>query len=939
MYKISPLSIEEKLKDPYYKMMNDRANNTFNTIKPYALEDEEILNYFLMLKVNALLEEDKDPNKDIMTYFKYLLGEYVINKDENNELKTRLISQIKEAFDNDFLNICVFMYKTMVFTEAEDLLNIFTKYFYLIDKYKGTQFSINLLKWLNTINHYEDFKPKHTIDIKEIKDEEEKEKAYKSETTYLTLSLNNMKLSSLFMDYLQENKFCKDTITKNAETCLIDKHYLYNYSIILETEDYKDEEVLKPLKIFFSGYVKDAKNLYELKEDLKDFLESEAKDHNIDITLSEEEQQIIKNKIDNAKSILGKYNYKYHEYINFNTYAYLLAFNDLPIEWLIDPSTKLNIKDLEEKKGKKKRITNNNDSETREKSEIVNTKPYKVKPNKATKEELEARYKKREKEFYKMGSLPTNTNIINTYGALGSLETNNKEKLELKKHDLEEALKKAKSDDDKERYKGELELLQNKIITIKKAEDDLLREISEKRNNLNQVKSQLQAQEIEQKITNAEKEQYNTLIKSLSMDLMEAEQNLATINNKGIVFRGNLFNELEYIDDKGRIITSLRKSNGEVLNPKEVPTLTEAFLRISNDLYYNRLDNYNEFIDKVDLLFPKNKGINYKLANETIKQNLGKNGFIIDLKELLKILNVSEENIKYYSKNVSEAIKFLYNVEISIKQEDRFLKDKDGLNMFFGITNNVSMSRQVNNNVYIYYEISSIYLTILENGASPLISQTPTLLLKYATGQDGNKRVFKLGDYLFSNLRNSLNNSSNGVKIDKDGHYYKNYKIGTLLNHLRKSGLIKVEARPRKYREDIFNNFVKALDTLEKEGLIKYSLLYDDSVAMTNETFKNTFEASMVEITFIKVSEDYEAILSKNISNKKSANITNASKFTLNFGKYEGKTIKEVYEIDKGYLEYILHNTDMIIPKPKYTRQHIKNYLEHKENLEKLKDK
>ena len=466
-----------------------------------------------------------------------------------------------------------------------------------------------------------------------------------------------------------------------------------------------------------------------------------------------------------------------------------------------------------------------------------------------------------------------------------------------------------------------------------------LMNISEKRDNLNQVKSQLQAQEIEQKITNAEKEQYNTLIKNLSMDLMEAEHNLATINNKGIVFRGNLFNELEYIDDKGRIITSLRKSNGEVLNPKEVPTLTEAFLRISNDLYYNRLDNYNEFIDKVDLLFPKNKGINYKLANETIKQNLGKNGFIIDLKELLKILNVSEENIKYYSKNVSEAIKFLYNVEISIKQEDRFLKDKDGLNMFFGITNNVSMSRQVNNNVYIYYEISSIYLTILENGANPLISQTPTLLLKYATGQDGNKRVFKLGDYLFSNLRNSLNNSSNGVKIDKDGHYYKKYKIGTLLNHLRKSGLIKVEARPRKYREDIFNNFVKALDTLEKEGLIKYSLLYDDSVAMTNETFKNTFEASMVEITFIKVSEDYEAILSKNISNKKSANITNASKFTLNFGKYEGKTIKEVYEIDKGYLEYILHNTDMIIPKPKYTRQHIKNYLEHKENLEKLKDK
>lgn len=35
-----------------------------------------------------------------------------------------------------------------------------------------------------------------------------------------------------------------------------------------------------------------------------------------------------------------------------------------------------------------------------------------------------------------------------------------------------------------------------------------------------------------------------------------------------------------------------------------------------------------------------------------------------------------------------------------------------------------------------------------------------------------------------------------------------------------------------------------------------------------------------------------------------------AEKYTLTFGKYKGKTIKEVYEQDKGYIEWWLGNTD-----------------------------
>lgn len=360
------------------------------------------------------------------------------------------------------------------------------------------------------------------------------------------------------------------------------------------------------------------------------------------------------------------------------------------------------------------------------------------------------------------------------------------------------------------------------------------------------------------------------MICTLSNNVIEKESELKDFNSKGLSFRGNLFNELEYTDDKGKTIASLRNQNGEILEAKDIPTLAEAFLRLTNDHYYNRLDNYNDFHDKIDVLFPKTKGTTYRIANETIKRNLGKNGYIIDLKELLKILHVTDNNLRHYSENIQDAIKFFNNIQISVQQQDKITKNDDVLNMFFGITNNVYASRQVNGNIYIYYEISSVYETILDNSQNPIVAQNPIVLLKYATGQQGNKRIFKLGDYLFNDLRRSLNSGVSGIKLNNKGQYYKRYKVKTLLRPLRESRLItETKARKGKYRDDVFYKFIKALDQLEKENLIKYNLYFDDDVKLSSDVFKTTFEGTFIDITFTYSIEEYENILSKNIENKK----------------------------------------------------------------------
>ena len=247
----------------------------------------------------------------------------------------------------------------------------------------------------------------------------------------------------------------------------------------------------------------------------------------------------------------------------------------------------------------------------------------KPKPKLATQEEIQAYYNDKVKEYYNTSTLPTNKAILDTYGAYTSIETNTLDKINLKIKELNQKRDKTHDKEKLDNIKYELEDLLRKKQEQEDTFKNLNDTIKEKQDNLDKITHEYN--EKEEHLSNADKQQYKNLIQTLQVDLIDAKDELNAFNNRGIAFRGNIFNELEYTDDKGKTIATIRNRNGDVLEPKDIPPLSDLFLTLTNDNYYTRLDNYNEFIDKIDVLFPKSKGASYKIANETIKRNLGKN--------------------------------------------------------------------------------------------------------------------------------------------------------------------------------------------------------------------------------------------------------------------------------------------------------------------------
>lgn len=957
------LSLERKLQDIEYKDKYDISNNTYEEIRPHLFKNPVITKYISIIKVSSMLKAKEKKNNEaknsLMDYEKYDISKYILEKDlekEGGKLNKAILESLENDFSNKHLNIAMFHYETMTYIEVKAYIKLLTKAFYLIDKYKDSDFSREILKYLNTINHYEDFKPEEELDVNKenikdkIKTEEDLEKL-NAQVRYLTLHNKYMEIKNTLTHFLNGGIYTEEGIKSRVECYLTDYFYLYKYKKaidvfnLLDDEVTKDENITKPLENKLNNVVHEAKSVYKLKNELDDILETKAEEYKVNTSITPKEEKIITDKITEAMAILDKYDYRYLDYLNFNTITYLLAFNKEAKEILKDVNTDLSLENPvkpKEKKKPKKIVDNENDSYSTSSynKEITTIKVKKgqntkITPNKASLEEINEAYEKKVKEYYKTGSTPTNLAILDTYGAYSGIETNNLDKINIKIKDLKKKIKKAKTEEDKDSIKGEITILEQKKEKEEEVYKGLVENIESKEENIKQLKDILEDKK--DQLSKSEIEQYENTLTTLRTDLIDAKNDLYYFNNRGLAFRGNLFNELEYNDEKGNIVATIRNKDGQPLDPKDTPLLADAFLRVTNDLYFNRYDMLNEYKDKIDVLFPIEKGGMYKIINETIKTNLGKSGFIINVKDLLKLLGLSENSFKYFGNRIEEAIKFYNNMEISVQQKDKITNNEDILNVFFGITSNVHLSRQVDNNYYIYYEISSIYESVLNNAKNPTIAQYPKALLKYAHGQKGNKRVFKVGEKLYTILRESLNGSNGGVKIDEDGHYYKNVRVKDLLRRLRESKLINSQARPRKYREDVFNPLVMALDTLVDEELIKYTLYFDDSVYMSNDTFKTTFETSLIQVVYLKTSEDYENILAKNLQYKKKNNVKNAKDFVLEWGKYKGKTLGEILEEDKQYLEWILEAKDLKVKKPAITKQHVKNLLDYEANKEKLK--
>lgn len=940
-------------------------------LKEMIISDKDLTNYILISMLHRLESEGDKPLiylKDEYDLYTSILSDE--NK-SNEDLKEFLLSVYKDTLNDFMLDDVYNDYLDLSNNEGKQVIYSLSRLLFIQDKYKddeiGQKIDTKIKEWLDyiktfdekkdTTKRYDEIFNDETITKKErIAKVQQLNKRLNARVLYqiipsLNYDIYNFKNRGRFTDYWIYD-IDKDELKAFFKTGIT------NTISDVETYNRYEETIAKYLDDIESNI-----NMANFNRDKEEQIIAIREKHNVskdkedNIHVPSETQEAFLDDIANAYrdytdkegnefklddlSDVDKWRKQADNFIkHLETYDGVALFSGFTMDYTLNHLAYNDYQREAYKLDLKDDIKDVTDEIKKEQTKKKSKK--KPKPKLATQEEIQAYYNDKVKEYYNTSTLPTNKAILDTYGAYTSIETNTLDKINLKIKELNQKRDKTHDKEKLDNIKYELEDLLRKKQEQEDTFKNLNDTIKEKQDNLDKITHEYN--EKEEHLSNADKQQYKNLIQTLQVDLIDAKDELNAFNNRGIAFRGNIFNELEYTDDKGKTIATIRNRNGDVLEPKDIPPLSDLFLTLTNDNYYTRLDNYNEFIDKIDVLFPKSKGASYKIANETIKRNLGKNGYIISVKSLLKdVLHVSEDSFKYYSNNLEGAIKFFNDTQINVQQQDKYTKNDDVLNMFFGLTNNVYMSRQVNNDIYLYYEISSVYETILNNSDRPVISQNPKTLLKYSIGQKGNRRVFKLGNYIYNNLRESLNNGKGGVKIDDNGHFYKKFKVKSLLKVLKESKLINKEARPRKYREDIFNPLITTLNTLSVdddgngERLIEYNILYDDSLNMSNDTFKATFEEAIVIITYLKYSEDYENILAKNIRNKKKAHITNANKFILTFGKYEGKTLKEVLDIDKHYLEVILSDTTIKIPKPTITRQHIKNILDYDKDKRQLK--
>jgi hypothetical protein len=470
------LSKEEKLKDPYYKEMKNKVKEVYDFVEPYILKDEELLTYFRYSMLNGIDDEEKESHKDLLTYYKYRLAEYMLGfkKEENKELYDDLTNFVKDKLSNGFLNRLVWHIDNMEALESDALIYEILKDLYLIEKNKGTPFSTDLLKYYRRIIRHEDIKPKKIIPSSEITDEN-KEEVLKA-IDYYEASIKYQNIKKAFYGYLDGLGYNKKEQVERVEKYLVDEFYLYNYNYLLKTrekikeemgEDTKNLDPLEPLKVHLKRTTEEAEAYFKLKEEIRENREKLAKKYGVDITLDDDGIIYINEKKEEIYTFLGKFNYSYLDYINWNSLTYLLGLSEELQEALHDPNTDKSFKSIIEKKKKKEKPT----------------------PHIASKEDIAKEQK--DKTHYNTGSTPSNKMILDTYGAYSGIENNDLDKIKLKIQELNKKIDSKKIKEDlKKGYRSELKVLLKKQEDLEQQLKDLLDEKTTKEQEIDKARQE-----------------------------------------------------------------------------------------------------------------------------------------------------------------------------------------------------------------------------------------------------------------------------------------------------------------------------------------------------------------------------------------------------------------------------------------------------------------
>lgn len=818
-------------------------NADITKVKNLILNDEEAMNYFILIAMfYSTQEEGKEECIEYSDYnfFKFVSDAYYkkddyiepfLNKEENASLK-RSVEHYYYLFDkkDEILNVysidkMLLQYYFLAYWEAIEMHVSIAKMLYLAHKNKGTNFQKIIYNYLLSYINHEKYKEGLDLDNKKMTESE-----YKRAFQYLKRVSYYYKLNTFYHEYRADGELSNTSLLTLVNEVIKDDyyyfrtwehHYLEFTALIEQSEELQEhrkdfliadtleEELVRKVKDHCKRLVYDATTYNEIKKRFNDKLEEIAQQEGIDITISDDELKMLKDKT--LKVFKEVNNYTLEDANKKGTitdYFNELAFDDDLKDFLIDNTIveytnerelkeeyKDRYKHIKQEKNKKKRRTKKSKLEHALTDAMIQTS----------------------NEWVKVNNSKYSRGILDARDELATYQETNLERQKKELKELQENYKKTHDKhllEDIEDKKADIEENQKKF-------DALCVDIKEKETELADLQRLYNDADDEGKV------EYLKLLKKKDKELKELKKKR---DSRGLNTQLDLFSNDLKVENKD-VTLSISYDKFDINNYTSEGKRLLVYMQ--NQLYYNPTNDY----------------------------------LVIDLDEYLDQTGRKLSTSRAVRKKIETTLKSIYDesykLHIKDDAEDRELTGQIRLIQEY-------WQDRYKGKMTYYIKPSDAYRKILLNDKAMKWASIP-ILLNRLNGTKAEDRAREVGFYLYQTLRSDLRNQKVGHNYNKTfkmktftdlllkkglNNNYETYAKNIInplldaLNRLEDLGFIEYHTNAFLEYDGYYNE--------EKQELIK------GTIGTSENNIKTTFEGADILITYkIADYEEYDRIINK----------------------------------------------------------------------------
>ena len=857
-------------KDDEEKLKVYRDGNFNAPFGVLFLEDFDYYDYLLdkwknsnaeeMLKKNLKEHKGEAWTKEQIAEAKEKLEE--IAEAERGIYKDTLKTVAREMNDQ-FINQSFYVYYKLGLVSLLHFEQVVNRYFYLINKYKGTKYGDKLRELIKDVVENEDTDAYG--DIKETLAKLKKDKLEDLDAFDFTKYYNTIQVGLAFSELVFYGTKGQDFTKEIKET--YEELYLNNKGNYLEDirKDAKDDEdVASTLKLNLLNYIRVAKLFDRVATYFRQYAEEQAEENNIvnfdfwKETDAEEQQETNIKHLAELNLLEVKNFFRNRAFKNdaikkiVSIFSYDAETKDLvkeaPLEDIENPR-EYRIRSLEQP------------------NEAISGEI--VKPTLRISQQRDHSLNDLEpvsREWQKVNVNEINTDIMNAHNSIASY---NEDDIEGKERTLTETKKKLASLEAKKtksptdatkikKLKEQIDKQEESLEEAKQRRQALEDRIKDNEQNIKELSDYYLSIDTDEDIEDEDKAKEK---RKTSKNITKLQKELAldkkALNNRGLFLQlaTNDKNEQIVTTTEGTITLSFR--NSEELIKSFTYETTKLLRYLQNIVYDTPLSKTDDFI-LIDIdeytEATGRKPSNYKRVRTQVKDAL-------DL--------ITNE----YFRVTGKAKKGNIEIDGAFVLVDAYFLIKAGEDKE-GIVNNTGKTT-------LAIHLGKAWRNILLSERAFQWASIPKILdrisneeVKQNYDNTNALLVTELGYYLYETLRKNLKGK---------GYYKKRFKIKTLVNALIKKGLLQT-SKSNRYSRRIIEPLKETLNFLEDIGLIEYNTnaftIYEGDeekgikglIGSSEDIIRKAFEDAKIDIAFkVYDKETYDDILKKNLGYKERA--------------------------------------------------------------------